>query len=273
MDEIFKLTSSEYARMLGISNEALRSRRRRGQEDGNFKEVDGKFFFKSPPKDRPYIGSTASVNRKSMLPVSGTKKRRRGVLASGKQTNYGNARNGWQLEELNRVRALGKIRDELGDEVMDEVKPELFELAKKRVAEKKEKEFQKTAEKAEAVRPHIIYGVDPTPTKYGTMLNAEGLKRHEDRDQDLKDLQWRYQTDVKLLNEPGKRHVPDFYTPPRKKGFSYTSYDSDWDDSVEVYVGQRSSLPANEFGYSKPRNFKSKLDEAIWDAEQKLKKK
>ena len=24
------------------------------------------------------------------------------------------------------------------------------------------------------------------------------------------------------------------------------------------------------FGYSKPRNFKSKLDEAIWDAEQKL---
>ena len=69
MDEIFKLTSSEYARMLGISNEALRSRRRRGQEDGNFKEVDGKFFFKSPPKARPYIGSTASVNRKSMLPV------------------------------------------------------------------------------------------------------------------------------------------------------------------------------------------------------------
>ena len=33
MDEIFKLTSSEYARMLGISNEALRSRRRRGQEE------------------------------------------------------------------------------------------------------------------------------------------------------------------------------------------------------------------------------------------------
>ena len=49
------------------------------------------------------------------------------------------------------------------------------------------------------------------------MLNAEGLKRHEDRDQDLKDLAWKYQTDVKLLNEPGKRHVPDFYTPPRKK--------------------------------------------------------
>ena len=30
--------------------------------------------------------------------------------------DYHNARNGFQLEELNRVRALGKIRDELGEE-------------------------------------------------------------------------------------------------------------------------------------------------------------
>ena len=38
MDDIFRLTSFEYARMLGISKEALRSRRRRNQEDGNFKK-------------------------------------------------------------------------------------------------------------------------------------------------------------------------------------------------------------------------------------------
>ena len=44
MDEIFKLTSSEYARMLGISNEALDQEEDEDKEDGNFKEVDGKFF-------------------------------------------------------------------------------------------------------------------------------------------------------------------------------------------------------------------------------------
>ena len=144
-------------------------RRVAGQEDGNFKEVDGKFFFKSPPKDRPYIGSTASVNRKSMLPVSGTKKRRRGVLASGKQTNYGNARNGWQLEELNRVRALTKIRDQLGDEFVDEISPELIKLAKERVQKRKEKEVEKAFTPDYNNRDPRIIGYDYTPQQYGSM--------------------------------------------------------------------------------------------------------
>ena len=33
------------------------------------------------------------------------------------------------------------------------------------------------------------------------------------------------------------------------------------------------SLPVNEFGHNKPRNFKNKIDEAIYDAEQNFKKK
>ena len=40
MDKDFRLTSSEYARLLGITNEALRSRRRRNQEDGNFIQIE-----------------------------------------------------------------------------------------------------------------------------------------------------------------------------------------------------------------------------------------
>ena len=41
---------------------------------------------------------------------------------------------------------------------------------------------------------------------------------------------------------------------------------------IEVDIGYRSSLPNNQYGMVKPRNFKSKIDEAIWDAEQRLKK-
>ena len=44
-------------------------------------------------------------------------------------------------------------------------------------------------------------------------------------------------------------------------------------ETVEVVAPRSSSLPANEFGHTKPRNFNSKIEEAIWDAEQELKKK
>ena len=37
------------------------------------------------------------------------------------------------MEDRNRVLALAKIRDGLGDEVVDEITPELFELAKKKL--------------------------------------------------------------------------------------------------------------------------------------------
>ena len=53
MDKDFRLTSSEYARLLGITNEALRSRRRRNQEDGNFIQIENKFWWKTPSRDRP----------------------------------------------------------------------------------------------------------------------------------------------------------------------------------------------------------------------------
>ena len=34
-------------------------------------------------------------------------------MLNGEDTNYHNARNGWQLEEHNRIKALAKIRDKL----------------------------------------------------------------------------------------------------------------------------------------------------------------
>ena len=99
MDSIFRLTSDEYSKILGITTEALRSRRRRNQEDGNFKKVGKVFWWKSPTKDRPYIGGTRSNDRVPGALKPASRKRRRGVMLNGEQTNYHNARNGFQLEE------------------------------------------------------------------------------------------------------------------------------------------------------------------------------
>ena len=184
MDEIFRLTSSEYAKLLDLSNEALRSRRRRNLEDGNFKKVGKEYFWKTPVRGRPDMVVAAANDRgsKALLPVAKSlkRKRRRGAMKTG-DTNYHNAPNGWQLEQLNRIRALGKIREELGDDVVDELAPEMFELAKKKLAAKKEKQFKKEMEKAQRSPVQNIVGLDQTPKKYGSLLNAQGLKNIDDR--------------------------------------------------------------------------------------------
>ena len=217
MDSIFRLTSDEYSKIIGISTEALRSRRRRGHEEGNFKKVGKVFWWKSPSRDRPIVVDKRSNDRvpSSSSPVASsskpvTRKRRRGVMLKGEQTNYHNARNGFQLEELNRVRALGKIRDELGDEVVDEISPELFELAKKNVQKKKEEKFKKEIAKAEAPPNGIYVGYDHTPTIYGSKLNAVGLKNKEDELHRKQSLKWLNDTKIIFRTEPGKKHLPNF---------------------------------------------------------------
>ena len=54
MEDEFRLTSREYATIRGLSVEALRSRRRRELERGNFVIRDGKYFWKN---DRPIKGA------------------------------------------------------------------------------------------------------------------------------------------------------------------------------------------------------------------------
>ena len=100
-----------------------------------------------------------------------TKKRNRGALARGDKSDYPN----WRFEEANKIKALAKIRDGLGDDVVDEITPELFKLAKKRVQDRKQKDLDKQINKSIDHGPHIS-GLDKTPIKYGTMLNQTGFK-------------------------------------------------------------------------------------------------
>ena len=183
MEKDFRLTSSEYAKILDISVEALRSRRRRELENGNFILENGKYLWK---RDRP-IAVNKSVNDRLIRdPRSSShapRKRNRGALARGEKPDYPN----WKMEDRNRVLALAKIRDGLGDEVVDEITPELFDMAKKKVAERKLKEVEKTLNKNKGLAP-TPHGVNVT--KYGTMLNARGLKSIDDREHQRLARKW-----------------------------------------------------------------------------------
>ena len=272
MDSIFRLTSDEYSKIIGISTEALRSRRRRGQEEGNFKKFGKVFWWKSPSRDRPAIVDNRSNDRvpSSLSPVASglkpvTRKRRRGVVLNGEQTNYHNARNGFQLEELNRVRALGKIRDELGDEVVDEISPELFELAKKNVQKKKEEKFKKEIAKAETPPNGVYVGYDRTPSIYGSKLNAVGLKNKEDEYHRKQSKKWENETKVIFRTEPGKRHLPSFESSTRPYQFRnpYEIGQGSVDDGSVSF--EEWELPKDD---REPR-FANKIEEAIWRAKNK----
>ena len=94
-------------------------------------------------------------------------------MARGEKPDYPN----WKMEDRNRVLALAKIRDGLGDEVCDEITPELFDLAKKRVAEKK---LKKASNEVEQLRLNNVSdpmptGLDRTPPEYGRQLNRRNL--------------------------------------------------------------------------------------------------
>tara|TARA_R110002020_G_scaffold163671_1_gene349794 strand:+ start:2060 stop:2839 length:780 start_codon:yes stop_codon:yes gene_type:complete len=198
MDNEFRLTSREYAAILGIKHEALRSRRRRGLEDGNFKEIDKKFWWKTPLKDRPLIVDSRSNSRQNPGPGSSfrpSRYRRRGALVKGLKTNYGNARNGWQLEEHNLVKHLAKIRYEKGDKIVDEITPEVIKIAKKNLSEKIQKEAEKTLNKNVDPGPGIPCGIDRTNPKYGNMLNAIGLQKIDDDFHKRKSYLFNYRLD------------------------------------------------------------------------------
>jgi hypothetical protein len=273
MNNEFRLTSTEYAKILGISVEALRSRRRREIETNYIQDKFGNYWWKN---DRP---TNAAVEQNDRPKKHGlfrdpgskkidTRKRNRGALARGEKPHYPN----WKMEERNRILALGKIRDNLGDEVVDEITPELFELAKKKVAEKKLKAAEKELEKVEAGNQNaaLPVGIDRTPIEYGQQLNQKHLGRIE-RNEDAESMRkWKAETDVQFRE---KRYTDAFGFEHKKKlvDFGYTSrpalsrpppyHVGDWEEpgSVEFKQYDLDRIPDD-----REPSFSSKVEESIW---------
>ena len=247
MEKDFRLTSREYAAIIGIKPEALRSRRRRGLENGNFKEIDNKFWWKTPLGDRPFIVDDRDTSRpirvqSSVFPAS--KYRRRGTLIKGHKTNYHNARNGWQLEEHNLIKHLAKIRYDKGDKIVDEITPEVIKIAKKNLDEKNQKAAQKLLNRNVDLGPGIPVGVDRTPIKYGSMLNARGLKKIDDDYHQRKAYLHNYNSDF------GSRPNSIFF--------------GNFGKSLREEIRSVEIDPRNFTHDDRDPVFNSKIDESIW---------
>jgi hypothetical protein len=111
----YKFTLTEYAAVLGISKEAVRSRRRIGKLEGLYIFKDGKYLY---ALDRP--NKTKTTSKKP------PKKRRRGVHKSGGKTNYKSS----ALEKHNAIKMIAAARSKLDDETLALV-PRAIEEAKK----------------------------------------------------------------------------------------------------------------------------------------------
>ena len=264
MEKDFRLTSSEYAKMRDLSVEALRSRRRRELERGNFICVDGKYWWK---RDRPIAVSKKVKDR--LVPGPGAiiykrRKRNRGALARGEKPDYPN----WKMEDRNRVLALAKIRDGLGDEVCDEITPELFDLAKKRVAEKK---LKKASNEVEQLRLNNVSdpmptGLDRTPPEYGRELNRRNLDR--ERRLESSDLdKWERKTNTKFKEKKytdlfGYNHsklIIDFDDNARPSSSRPPYHVGPWVDPSSVEIDERNFTPDD-----REPEFKNKIEESIY---------
>ena len=137
--EGYYLSTPEFALMLGCSTEALRSRRRRGELEGQFKSDGKKYWWKSV---RP---SQVKEIRNNRLKVAGSvsrvsRARRRGAHKTGQETRYTNQ----SFKYANELKMLNRIKSEVPETVINEINPELIKLAQDSLLKKREKQLKET---------------------------------------------------------------------------------------------------------------------------------
>ena len=119
--------------MLGCSTEALRSRRRRGELEGQYKSDGKKYWWKSV---RP---NQVKEIRNNRLKVSSSvsrvrRKRRRGAHRNFQETKYSNH----AFEQHNDIRLLALLKETSPKGVIDEITPEAVKVAQDNLIKKRE---------------------------------------------------------------------------------------------------------------------------------------
>ena len=148
--------------MRGITTSAVRKRRLKGLEENNFKKIGSNYYYRTPERDRPNIVEVTPHNNpkftgsdfrpKKRLKDYYKKKRRRNVPEG--EENYHNARNGWQLKQLNDMRKLTRLENDLSEDGILEIKDDIIEVAKQRVADRKKEEAKRRASHQSAINEH-----------------------------------------------------------------------------------------------------------------------
>jgi len=169
----YYLSTPEYALMLGISTEALRSRRRRGELEGQYKTDGEKYWWKSL---RPDTVKNIRKDRLYKVRDSSSKikrKRRRGIHITGQETKYPN----YAFQQTNEIRLLNRLKTDLPESVIKEINPEVIKVAKENLEKRR-------------TREHIAkYG--PTYMKnYGGPIRGYELQHEYDKQNARRDHQY-----------------------------------------------------------------------------------
>ena len=215
----FTLTRGEYAKRLGITPNAVRMRQRHGKLSGEFRFDGNKFLFKPPERPRDYI-----VKDHSTL----TTQKRKYNRGNHFKADYPN--DAFKLH--NEMKMMNKIKGKFKDEAHERAFNQMNEGALK-------KSYEQSRPK------HITLN---TLKNYGSMLNARGIERHEQRTN--------YSPPKSTSFYIGGMSPDEV----KRKGGVYYEVGAPVDDgSVEIdlsYSSPRSSL-------GDPR-FDNKVQEAIW---------
>ena len=122
MNDNFKFTASEYAQMCQISTSALRKRRLAGKLEGQYVLKNNMYLYAAP---RP---NKVSATGKS--PLSLVRKRRRNVPRN--KPKYTRT----HMALANDVKQVARIQRVLREEQIQEITPEIFEVARERHRQK-----------------------------------------------------------------------------------------------------------------------------------------
>ena len=137
--EGYYLSTPEFALMLGISTEALRSRRRRFELEGQYKSDGKKYWWKSV---RPNQVKEIRNNRLKVASSASrvSRSRRRGAHSTGQETRYPNQ----SFKYANELKMLNRIKSEVPETVINEINPEVIKVAQDNLLKKREKQLKET---------------------------------------------------------------------------------------------------------------------------------
>jgi len=168
MDNVYKLSSREFAKSIDISLECLYSRIRRGQYQNLYISKNKLLWFKRmrPSMNDQNINDNSSEAPRRLNPdprhsikpkISVSRERRRGVYAAGLKTKYPN----YAFQQHNEIKMLARLKSKVSEEVINEIVPETIKLAQEKIWQDKQRRFH------ESIKP---------PKNYGGLYNAKTAK-------------------------------------------------------------------------------------------------
>ena len=231
--EGYYISTPEFALMLGCSTEALRSRRRRGELEGQYKSDGKKYWWKSL---RPTMVKKIRNNRlKVSSSVSGVaRKRRRGAHRNFQETKYPNH----AFEQHNEIKLLASLKETLPKSVIDEITPEAVKVAQDNLGKKRQKQHE------DIYRPQ---------KNYGGPIRGYDLANYRDQENRRSD----YQYELKQKQKDNSFYLDSSYR--FGNGGAYDITKPDDHGSVEITPGPLRPGDAN-YEY----NFKNKVEEDIY---------